>query len=54
MEIDTELAAQKGIKAGESVKVSSRRIYIKAKAVVTRRLQRLHIDSRPVDTVGIP
>jgi len=54
VEIGTELAEEKGIKAGDSVKVSSRRGYIKAKAVVTRRLQRLMIDGKPVDTVGIP
>ncbi len=37
VEIGAELAAEKGIKTSDSVKVSSRRGYIKAKAVVTRR-----------------
>jgi anaerobic selenocysteine-containing dehydrogenase len=54
VEIGTELAAEKGIRAGDSVRVTSRRGYIKAKAVVTRRLPRLMIDGKPVDTVGIP
>lgn len=36
------------------MKISSRRGYIKAKAVVTKRLRRLTIDGRQVDTIGIP
>ncbi|MFS2057484.1 formate dehydrogenase-N subunit alpha [Kosakonia cowanii] len=54
IEIGEGLAQQKGILAGDTVKVSSKRGYIKAKAVVTKRLQTLTIDGRRVDTVGIP
>lgn len=54
VEIGAELAEAKGIKAGDTVKVSSQRGYIKAKAVVTRRLPRLTIDGQQVDTIGIP
>ncbi len=54
VEISAELAAEKGIAAGDNVKISSRRGYIKAKAVVTKRLRRLTIDGRQVDTIGIP
>jgi formate dehydrogenase major subunit/formate dehydrogenase-N alpha subunit len=54
IEIGEGLAQQKGILAGDTVKVSSKRGYIKAKAVVTKRLQTLTIDGRKVDTVGIP
>jgi len=54
VEIGAELAAEKGIKAGDWVRVSSKRGYIKAKAVVTKRLRRLPIDGKMVDTIGIP
>jgi formate dehydrogenase major subunit/formate dehydrogenase-N alpha subunit len=54
IEIGEGLAQQKGILAGDTVKVSSKRGYIKAKAVVTKRLHTLTIDGRRVDTVGIP
>ena len=54
IEIGAELADEKGIRAGDSVKVSSQRGYIKAKAVVTKRLRRLLIDGKTVDTIGIP
>jgi predicted molibdopterin-dependent oxidoreductase YjgC len=36
------------------VKVMSKRGFIKAKAVVTKRLQTLTIDGKQVDTIGIP
>ena len=48
------LASKKGIAAGDTVKVMSKRGFIKAKAVVTKRLQTLTIDGKPVDTIGIP
>lgn len=54
VEIGSQLAEEKGIQAGDSVKVSSKRGYIKAKAVVTKRLKRLTIDGKAVDTIGIP
>ena len=54
VEIDEELAKQKGIKSGDKVKVSSKRGHIKAVAVVTKRLKTLDVDGRKVHTVGIP
>jgi formate dehydrogenase major subunit/formate dehydrogenase-N alpha subunit len=54
IEIGESLAQKKGIAAGDTVKVSSKRGFIKAKAVVTKRLQTLTIDGKSVDTIGIP
>ncbi|CAM5480936.1 Formate dehydrogenase-O major subunit [Thauera mechernichensis] len=54
VEISEELAAEKGITKGDVVKVSSNRGYIKAVAVVTKRIPVLMVDGRKVHTVGIP
>ncbi|MFW8188643.1 molybdopterin dinucleotide binding domain-containing protein, partial [Klebsiella pneumoniae] len=54
VEIGEALAKSKNIVAGDSVKVSSKRGYILAKAVVTKRIKTLTIDGKPVDTIGIP
>jgi formate dehydrogenase major subunit len=54
VEIGEALAKQLGIAAGDRVKVSSNRGYIKAVAVVTKRLRTLTVDGKPVHTVGIP
>ena len=54
VEIGEELAREKGIKAGDKVKVRSNRGYIKAVAVVTKRIKALDVDGRKVHTVGIP
>ena len=54
IEIGERLAAEKGIVQGDTVKVSSKRGYIKAKAVVTKRIRTLDVDGRKVDTIGIP
>ncbi len=54
VEIGEALAAEKGIKAGDRVKVSSNRGYIKAVAVVTKRIQPLTVDGKTVHHVGIP
>jgi len=54
VEIGEALAKAKNIAAGDSVKVSSKRGYILAKAVVTKRIKTLTIDGKPVDTIGIP
>ncbi len=54
VEIGERLAAEKGIKQGDTVKVSSSRGYIKAKAVVTKRIRTLNVHGREVDTIGIP
>ena len=54
VEISEELAAEKGIRKGDMVKVSSNRGQIKAVAVVTKRIPVLNVDGRKVHTVGIP
>jgi formate dehydrogenase major subunit len=54
VEIGEALAAEKGIKAGDKVKVSSNRGYIKAVAVVTKRIKPLQVDGKTVHHVGIP
>ncbi|MBO0246601.1 hypothetical protein J0671_24950, partial [Vibrio sp. Vb0592] len=54
VEIGERLANSKGIAHGDTVKVSSTRGYIKAKAVVTKRLRTLKVNGKEVDTIGIP
>ena len=54
VEIGEKLARELGIADGEQVKVSSNRGYIKAVAVVTKRLRTLTVDGKPLHTVGIP
>ncbi|OOH92130.1 formate dehydrogenase-N subunit alpha [Pasteurellaceae bacterium 15-036681] len=54
VEISEQLAAEKGIKHGDYVKVSSKRGFIKAVAVVTKRIRPLVADGKPIHTVGIP
>ena len=54
VEISETLAKSKGISNGDSVKVSSKRGFIRAKAVVTRRLQTFTVNDQQVETVGIP
>jgi formate dehydrogenase major subunit len=54
VEIGEELAKEKGIAAGDRVKVSSMRGHIKAVAVVTKRIKGLDVDGKKVHTVGIP
>ena len=54
VEIGEELAKEKGIKAGDKVKVRSNRGYIKAVAVVTKRIKALDVDGQKVHTIGIP
>lgn len=54
VEISEELAAEKGIRKGDVVKVRSNRGYLKAVAVVTKRIPVLTVDGRKVHTVGIP
>ncbi|NBY70676.1 MAG: formate dehydrogenase-N subunit alpha [Betaproteobacteria bacterium] len=54
VEIGEELAKAKGIKNGDQVKVSSNRGFIKAVAVVTKRIPQLDVDGQKVDTVGLP
>lgn len=54
IEMGEELAAEKGIKAGDWVKVWSKRGYIKAVAVVSKRIRTLTVDGKKVHTIGIP
>lgn len=54
VEIGEELAKEKGISIGDKVKVRSNRGFIKAVAVVTKRIKALDVDGKKVHTVGIP
>ena len=54
VELGEELANEKGIKAGDKVKVRSNRGYIKAVAVVTKRIKALDVNGQKVHTIGIP
>ena len=54
VEIGEKLANKLGIAHGDTVKVSSNRGYIKAKAVVTKRIRTLNVHGQEVDTIGIP
>lgn len=54
VEIGEELAKEKGIANGEVVKVSSKRGYIKAVALVTKRIKGMQVDGRTVHMVGLP
>ncbi len=54
VEIGEELAKEKGIALGDKVKIRSNRGFIKAVAVVTKRIKAMEIDGKKVHTVGIP
>ena len=54
VEISEELAREKGIENGGWVKVSSHRGFIKAVAVVTKRIPVLDVNGQKVHTVGLP
>ena len=54
VEIGEELAKEKGIMDGEQVKVSSNRGYVRAVAVVTKRIKSLDVNGKRVHTVGVP
>ena len=54
VEMNEVLAKEKGIANGDIVKVSSNRGFIRATAVVTKRLRPLEVDGRTVHTIGIP
>ncbi|GAM08641.1 formate dehydrogenase-O major subunit [Geobacter sp. OR-1] len=54
VEISPELAREKGIKDGDRVKVWSSRGFIRAVAMVTKRIKPLQVNGRTVHTVGIP
>jgi formate dehydrogenase major subunit len=54
VEIGEALASEKGIRNGDRVTVRSKRGQIRAKAMVTKRIQALKIEGKTVHTVGIP
>ncbi len=54
VELDEELAKEKGIASGDVVKVTSNRGHILATAVVTKRLKPMQAAGKKVHTVGIP
>jgi formate dehydrogenase major subunit len=54
VEISEELAKEKGIVKGGWVQVESSRGYVKAKAVVTKRIKPMTCDGKIVHVVGIP
>lgn len=54
VEISEKLADKIGVVQGDEVRVSSKRGYIKAKAVVTKRVRTLQVNGQEVETVGIP
>jgi formate dehydrogenase major subunit len=54
VEIGVALAEELGITSGDRVKVESNRGYIKAVAVVTKRIRKLEIEGKPLHHVGIP
>jgi formate dehydrogenase major subunit len=54
VEIGEALAKEVGVVHGDRVKVSSKRGYIIAKAVVTKRIKQLTIDGKPMHHVGLP
>ena len=54
VEIGEALAQSIGVVAGDRIKVSSKRGYIKAVAVVTKRIKPMQIEGKTVHHVGIP
>ena len=54
IEMGEDLAKEKGIQKGDMVKVTSRRGYIKAVAVVTKRMRTLQVNGQTVHQIGIP
>ncbi len=54
VEISEELAKLRNIKKGDWVRVDSARGFVKAKAVVTKRIKPLICDGKPIHVVGIP
>jgi formate dehydrogenase major subunit len=54
VEIGEALGNELGIASGDQVKISSNRGFIKAVAVVTKRLKKLQVQGKPLHQVGIP
>lgn len=53
-EISEELAKEKGIQKGDWVKISSKRAWIKVRAVVTKRVKPLMVNGKTIHQIGIP
>ena len=53
VEMDEELAAEKGIKAGDKVIVSGARGEVRAVAVVTKRFQPLQVGGKTIHHIGV-
>ena len=54
IEMDEELAKQKGINNDDWVKITSKRGFIVTKALVTKRIQPMMVNGKKVHTIGIP
>jgi formate dehydrogenase major subunit len=54
VEIGEALGKELGIETGQKVKVSSKRGFVKAVAVVTKRIKPMKIDGRTIHHVGVP
>ena len=54
VEIGEALAKELGIEDNQMVKVSSKRGFVKAVAVVTKRIKPLQIDGKTIHQVGVP
>ena len=54
VEIGEALAKELGIETGQQVKVSSKRGFVKAAAVVTKRMKPMQIDGKTIHHVGVP
>ncbi|SEN25898.1 formate dehydrogenase (quinone-dependent) catalytic subunit [Paracoccus alcaliphilus] len=54
IEIGEKLAGEKGIGHGDTVKITTKRGYITAKAVVTKRMRTLNVAGQEVEQIGIP
>lgn len=53
-EISEELAAEKGIKNGDWITLSTKRGEVEAKAMVTQRMKPLKIEGRTIHQIGLP
>ena len=54
VEMPEKLAAEKGVKTGDMVKVSSARGEVQVKALVTKRMQTMKIQGQDVSVVWMP
>jgi formate dehydrogenase major subunit len=54
VEISEDLAREKGVAKGDMVRIWSKRGEMVGRAVVTKRVQTLQCDGKPVHIVGIP